>query len=133
MKGSFISGSSAETQEFDWGRFRWISRPSTTGAESLVVTLVDVYPGKGHAFHRHPEQEEVITVLEGRMEQWVGEEQRILGPGDSVFIPRNSVHASFTVGDATLKVVAILGPCVGEEGYQMLDVSGEEPWASLRS
>ncbi|MBI4604483.1 MAG: cupin domain-containing protein [Planctomycetes bacterium] len=132
MGGKFILGATAETQEFDWGFFRWISRPSTTGAKSLVVCGVHVYPGKGHNFHRHPEQEEVIHVLDGEMEQWVGREKRVLGPGDSVFIPRDAVHASFTIGKRTLKVVAILGPCAGPEGYQLIDVSGEEPWASLR-
>jgi quercetin dioxygenase-like cupin family protein len=132
MHGKFILGGAAETQEFDWGFFRWISRPATTGAKDLVVCGVHVYPGKGHNFHKHPGQEEVIHVLEGEMEQWVGKEKRLLGAGDSVFVPRDTPHASFTVGLKTLKVVAILGPCVGTEGYELVDVSGEEPWASIR-
>jgi quercetin dioxygenase-like cupin family protein len=132
MPGAFIQGATAEIQKFDWGTFRWISRPATTGAKSLVVCNVEVYPGKGHDFHRHPTQEEVIHVLEGQMEQWVGKEKRILGPGDSVFIPTDTVHASFTVGLKSLKVVAILGPCAGDDGYQLVDVSSEQPWNTLR-
>lgn len=132
MGKRFILGASAERQDFDWGSFLWVSRPATTGAKDLVVCRVEVYEGKGHDFHKHPAQEEVITVLEGRMEQWVDRERRVLEAGDSVFIPRDTVHASFNAGKSTLRVVAILGPCVGSDGYQLADVSAEEPWRTLR-
>jgi quercetin dioxygenase-like cupin family protein len=56
-------------------------------------------PGKSHDFHRHPNQEEVIYVLEGQVEQWVEREHRLLGPGDAVVIPTAVVHASFNIGD----------------------------------
>jgi hypothetical protein len=29
-------------------------------------------------------------------------------------------------------VVAILGPCVGPIGYELVDVAGEAPWKGLR-
>ena len=69
----------------------------------------------------------------GTVEQWVDRERRILGPGDSAHIPADVVHASFNVGDSEAKIAAILGPCVGEIGYELVDVAGEEPWKSLRS
>jgi hypothetical protein len=28
--------------------------------------------------------------------------------------------------------LAILGPCVGPEGYELVDMADEEPWKSLR-
>jgi hypothetical protein len=42
------------------------------------------------------------------------------------------VHASFNVSDGNAKVLAILGPCIGADGYELVDVSGQEPWAHLR-
>jgi quercetin dioxygenase-like cupin family protein len=132
MPGRFVLKTGAERQDFDWGTFRWISRPAATGAKDLIVCRVTVFSGKGHNFHRHPRQEEVIHVLEGKMEQWLECEKRILGPGDSVFIARDTVHASFNVGSADLEVVAILGPAVGAEGYELVDASAEAPWSTLR-
>ena len=35
-------------------------------------------------------------------------------------------------GDGPARILAILSPAVGEDGYKVEDVSGEEPWASLR-
>ena len=66
------------------------------------------------------------------MEQWLEKETKTLKPRDSVFIPKDTVHASFNTGSSTLRVIAILGPCAGEEGYELVDVSGEAPWSSLR-
>ncbi|MCP4305259.1 MAG: cupin domain-containing protein, partial [bacterium] len=80
----------------------------------------------------HPDQEEVIYVVSGTVEQWVDREKRILGPGDSAHIPADMVHASFNVGDDEAKVTAILGPCVGENGYELVDVADEAPWKTLR-
>src|SRR5438105_2598022 len=93
---------------------------------------VSLRPGGGHNFHKHPNQEEVIYVLEGEIEQWIDREKRILRPGDSAFIGADVVHASFNVGDRKAKLLAILGPCVGSEGYELVDVAGQEPWVSPR-
>jgi quercetin dioxygenase-like cupin family protein len=132
MSGKFIPAREAERERLDWGGLAWISRPSTTGAKDLVVIEVSLAPGGGHNFHRHPEQEEVIYVIEGKVEQWLRQEKRLLGPGDSIFIPADTVHASFNTTKVNAKLLAILGPCVGQEGYQLVDVSGEAPWKTLR-
>lgn len=68
----------------------------------------------------------------GEVEQWVDREKRVLGPGDSAFLPAGTVHASFNVGGAEANIVAILGPCIGEKGYEVVDVAGETPWKGLR-
>ena len=90
--------------------------------------------GQGHAggFHKHPEQEEVIYVISGSIEQWIEQEKRQLCSGDSVFIGADVVHASFNDSGGPAKLLAILGPCIGEEGYALVDVFEEEPWRSLR-
>jgi hypothetical protein len=44
------------------------------------------------------------------------------------------VHASFNEGDEAADLQVIIAPSLGEgRGYGLVDVSGEEPWASLRS
>ena len=109
-----------------------MSHPPSTGARQLTVIDVALTPGKGHNFHKHPDQEEVIYVIAGKVEQWVDRERRFLGPGDAAFIPAGTVHASFNAGAADAKLVAILGPCVGEGGYELVDVAGEAPWNTMR-
>jgi quercetin dioxygenase-like cupin family protein len=122
-----------EREQLDWGGLGWISRPPTTGATQLTVLDVSLAPGFGHDFHNHPDQEEVIYVRSGRIEQWLEQERRQLEPGDAVFIAAGTVHASFNDGSETAELTVALGPCVGDGGYELVDVSGEPPWSTLRS
>ena len=116
----------------DFGTSSWLSNPPNTGTKQLTVIDVNLDPGKGHNFHKHPHQEEVVLVVAGKVEQWVDRENRILGPGDSAFIPADVVHASFNCGDQSAKIIVTLGPCVGPVGYELVDVSDEAPWKTLR-
>ncbi|MEZ4868892.1 MAG: cupin domain-containing protein [Caldilineaceae bacterium] len=132
MNGKFVPGSAAEREQLDWGSLAWVCRPSSTGAKDLTVIEVTLIPGGGHNFHKHPDQEEVIYVLEGQVEQWLEDQKQLLKPGDSVFIKADTVHASFNTSSAPAKLLAILGPCVGEGGYVSVEMGDQEPWRSLR-
>ena len=132
MNGKFVLAAEVKREVLDWGTLGWLSHPPATGAQHLTVIDVYLTPGGGHNFHKHPDQEEVIFVVEGRVEQWLDKQKQLLQPGDSVFIPADTVHASFNVGAGNAHLLAILGPCVGEIGDEVVDVSGEDPWRSLR-
>jgi quercetin dioxygenase-like cupin family protein len=130
--GKFIPTAEVERESLPWGSLGWLSRPATTGARELVVIEVNLAQGHGHNFHKHPDQEEVIYVVAGQVEQWLEQEKQILNPGDSVFIPKDVVHASFNTFAQPAKLLAILAPCVTEAGYVSVEVGDQEPWKSLR-
>lgn len=46
---------------------------------------------------------ELVTVLEGRLEMTVGDAQVIVEPGDEVFIPRRAPHSVKNVHAATTR------------------------------
>jgi quercetin dioxygenase-like cupin family protein len=130
--GRFFSRSDLAWETPYWGRMSWIARPDVTGSQDIVVGEVEFAPGGCHNFHYHPGQEEVLYVLEGRVEQWLDREHRLLGPGESVFIGRGVVHASFNVSDGPSRIVVVVGPCVGEHGYVAVEIAHTEPWNQLR-
>jgi quercetin dioxygenase-like cupin family protein len=133
MFGKFISSTEVKREELEWGSLAWFSSPAASSSKDLVVLEVTLRPAGGHNFHRHPNQEELIYVIEGEIEQWIDQEKRVLRPGDSAFIGADVVHASFNVSDRNAKLLAILGPCIGSEGYELVDVAEQEPWVSLRT
>ena len=102
------------------------------GLHGIVTIEATFLPGKCHAFHYHPGQEEVIYVLEGMVEQWVEGEKAMLRPGDAVVIGADVVHATFNDTAEPARILAVLSPAVEGDGYAAVDVSTEEPWASLR-
>lgn len=132
MNAKFVPSSSVPRETLDWGVLGSMSRPSVTGARQLTILEVTLTPGQGHAFHKHPDQEEVIVALEGEVEQWLEQEKRILRPGDSAFIGAGVVHASFNTTAAPIKLLAVLGPCVGADGYETVDMSTQAPYNKLR-
>lgn len=132
MKGTFVPQNEMAHEQFDWGEIAWASRPQNTETKQLAILDVTIVPGMGHNFHRHPNQEEMIYVLDGQIEQWIEKEKKVLNPGDAVFIHKGVVHASFQMGEKPAHLLAILGPAVGEGGYELEDVSDQEPWSGLR-
>ena len=131
---SFVRETDIVRDALDWGELGWVVTPVTAPGAGLTLLDVTITPGQGHAFHRHPEQEEVITVLSGRIEQWVGQDRQVLDAGESVHIPAGTVHASFVAADADgpARLSVVLTPSVGESGYAAEEVADQEPWASLR-
>lgn len=126
----FVTEDRADVEQLPRGLHHWISRPGLTEAEDLLMVRVEVEPGNGHPFHYHPEMEEIIYVLDGRVEQWVERERRDLGPGEAVHVPRGLVHATFNSGTEPVRFLAVLSPA--EADPFMVEVDDEEPWRSLR-
>jgi quercetin dioxygenase-like cupin family protein len=132
-KGRFLTADEIVREYPDWGALGWASRPEDTGSKNLVIIEVTLAPGQGHDFHKHPQQEEIIYMIEGTVEQWLRDEKQNISKGDVAFVPMDTVHASFNNTDKEVKILAILSPAVGDAGYELEDVSEEEPWNGLRS
>ncbi len=119
-----------------WTHNEWLCRPDLVAAEKLLMVRATMPPGHCHPFHRHPHREEIIHVVSGRAEQWVGDEYRILGPGEIAHLPAGVVHATFNPFEETLVFHAILSPAKLPDDLAAAadpeDVSDLEPWASMR-
>jgi quercetin dioxygenase-like cupin family protein len=126
----FVTDRECVLEQLPWGPHEWLCRPGLTDAKQLQVVRVTMPAGKCHAFHRHPEFEEVLYLVDGKLEQFVGRERRVITPGTLVHVPTNEVHGSYNVFEQPATFLAILSPaaCLGPP---LIDVSGEEPWRSL--
>ena len=67
----FVCVDDVEWEELEWGDLGWVVRPANVpDADRLCVLDVKIQPGQGHDFHRHPNQEEVIFLRSGTVEQF---------------------------------------------------------------
>ena len=131
-KTPFITEAEAMKEDFKGRTNYWMCRPEITNAKDLQVCRAVLPTGEGHGFHHHPELEEVIYVLEGEIEQWVGEERRVLKSGEVAHLLPGMVHATFNTSGTDAVILAILSPG-SQVGPFLVDVSQDEPWASLRA
>lgn len=133
MASKFISKADVPVTAFDWGSAGMRCSKDNTGCQTFVVMDVTLEPGFCHDFHKHPDQDEMIIVKKGSVTQYIEGESTVLNAGDSVYLDRDVVHGSFNDGTETAELQVVLAPAMGEGGYELVDVAGDEPWASLRS
>lgn len=55
--------------------------------------------------HLHPSQDEEFVVRSGRLTAWVDGDERTLGPGDTLVIPRGTPHKMWHAGGETATAV----------------------------
>jgi quercetin dioxygenase-like cupin family protein len=119
-----------------WTNNEWLCRPDIVAADKLLLVRANMDPMHCHPFHFHPHREEIIYVIYGRAEQWVGQEHRILRAGEMAHIPPGTIHATYNPHAEPLVFLAILSPAKLPPDLASAldphDVSTAEPWASIR-
>ena len=123
----------AEKMDFQspWTLEEWFCREDVVPNAELLMVRANMEPGRSHPFHTHPHREEILYILSGRAEQWVGREQRILVPGEMAFIPKGEVHGLYNPFRERLVFLAILAPANAPEPA-IVDVSMQQPWVGMR-
>ena len=127
----FVTGAEAQIEVAPWGQHEWLCRPGLTAAKALQLVRVTMPPGCAHRFHRHPCFEEMLYVVSGELEQWVGREKRVLKAGELAHIPLDEVHGSYNVSRGPVVFLAMMSPAIFD-GPAVIDVCEDEPWRSLR-
>jgi len=127
----FVTAAEKVDVQSPWTLEEWFCRSDIVPNRELLMVRANMEPGRSHPFHTHPTREEIIYVLSGRAEQWIGKHHRILGPGEMVLIPKGEVHGTYNPFRERLVFLAILAPANAPEPG-ILDVSTQQPWADMR-
>ena len=127
----FVTAAEKVDYRSPWALEEWLCRADVVPNQELLLVRANMEAGHSHPFHTHPTREEIIYVLSGRAEQWIGQEHRILGPGEMGLIPKGEVHGTYNPSRERLVFLAILSPANAAEPG-IVDVSTQEPWVSLR-
>jgi quercetin dioxygenase-like cupin family protein len=114
-----------------WTLEEWLCRNDIVPNRELLMVRANMEAGRSHPFHTHPTREEIIYIISGRAEQWVGREHKILGPGEMVLIQKGEVHGTYNPFRERLVFLAILAPANAAEPG-IVDVSMQEPWVGMR-
>lgn len=98
-----------------WGSQVWMATRGLTGS-SLSMTRMIVAPAHSGEAHRHPNADEVIYLIKGKVEVRAGAETFSLDPTDALAIPGGLSHQIHNPGtdDAEL----IISYSTGDREYQ---------------
>jgi quercetin dioxygenase-like cupin family protein len=89
-----------------------------TGGE-LTEVLGEWRPGKGRQppLHFHPKQDEHFEVTEGELTVRIDGEKRVLRAGDTLDIPRGTVHAMWNAGSVPARATWQVRPALRTEDF----------------
>ena len=106
----------ARRDEHDWACMDWLVEDSLIGGAGMSLARMVIRAGRTTPAHRHPNCAETIHVLEGEVEQRIGERLVELEPGDTAIVPPDHAHATTNRGngDAVLMVAYSIGTRVYE-------------------
>ncbi len=104
---SIVRHNAAPGEEWRPGVATRMRVSALTGTQDICVFEQWCAPQAGAPDHSHP-VEEVLTVICGGMQVWIGSLQAVLGPGDAVVIPAGTSHRFVNPGPEELHLQAIL-------------------------
>ncbi|MGI0081024.1 MAG: cupin domain-containing protein [Nitrososphaerales archaeon] len=111
-------------RENGWNKMqlRWLINERSVGSKSGVLGHTVFPPGASHEAHIHEKAEEYIIITKGRGSQLVGKQTFDVRPGDVVYVPKGTVHATRNSSKRSNLVLffAYAGaPTVEKTGYRL--------------
>ena len=100
-------------------RVRALERAADTGGDYFRFEMWLASPPGSHGpmLHVHPEQEETLEVLSGRLGVVVDGRRETRGPGESVAIPAGVPHRFWNDGDDVLHLAGEVRPALRTEAF----------------
>ena len=89
----------------DWGSLTWLASAKIGNAEEQTVGRVIIKAGCNNPPHHHPNCEEVLYLLAGRLEHVAGDEMVVMEPGDTLVVAAGVPHNARSTGDVDADMI----------------------------
>ena len=86
-----------------------VKRMFICDGESISANIA-TSSGEGSKLHTQPDHDEIVVVIDGEAEFRIGDETRRVGPGDFMFIPRNTLHGRVRTLTDSMSALSIYAP-----------------------
>ncbi len=75
-----------------------------------ITANIATSSGDDSKLHTRPNHDEIVIVINGEAEFMVGDETRHVGPGDFIFIPRDTLHGRVRTITESMSALSIYAP-----------------------
>ncbi|HEY0864813.1 MAG TPA: cupin domain-containing protein [Lacunisphaera sp.] len=89
-----------------WGELRWYTSAEMGNSRTMTTGVARLKPGQSNPRHFHPNCDEILHVVSGRITHTMNEVSVEMSAGDTVSIPQGVLHNATNVGpgDAVLAI-----------------------------
>ncbi|HEY1659926.1 MAG TPA: cupin domain-containing protein [Candidatus Sulfotelmatobacter sp.] len=84
--------------QYPWGQLTWYVSRELKNSDTMTVGEAVIKPGLENPRHFHPNCDEVLHVIKGRILQTVGDKSVEMNEGDTVSIPAGIRHNAKNIG-----------------------------------
>jgi quercetin dioxygenase-like cupin family protein len=95
----------AERIDAPWGQLRWLASSKIGNCSTMTFGRAIIPAGQVNPLHRHPNCDEILHVLAGKVEHSLGDERFILEAGDTISIPAGQWHNALVLGDIDAEMI----------------------------
>jgi quercetin dioxygenase-like cupin family protein len=88
-----------------WGRLVWTASGQVGNSTTMSLGRATLRAGQQNPRHRHPNCDEVLHLVAGRLEHRQDGKASVLEPGDSVCIPKGVWHQARSLGFEDAEIV----------------------------
>lgn len=88
-----------------WGALRWLVSRKLGNSTTMTFGRATIPAGIENPRHRHPNCDEILHLLSGRIEHSLGDERFTMEPGDTISIPAGVWHNAHALGDEDAETV----------------------------
>jgi quercetin dioxygenase-like cupin family protein len=82
-----------------WGWLEWYVSAAIGNSTTMTVGKCVLNPGQANGRHYHPNCDEILTVLKGRIINTWNDEERVMEEGGVISIPSGVWHSARNLGD----------------------------------
>jgi transcriptional regulator with XRE-family HTH domain len=83
---------------------------NTAGRLQVILSTIEAGGGTGEEPYTHDSDEEVVVILAGVLDLWVGDEHYVLREGDAITFPSRLPHWNMNRGDVAVSALFCLTP-----------------------
>ena len=94
-----------ESLEFPWGRIAWTVSRKLGNSTVMTFGRVLMRAGMSNPRHRHPNCDEILHLLSGRIDHTLGAESFVMEAGDTISIPTGVWHQARALEGADAEMV----------------------------
>lgn len=117
MKAHLQPAAATEASRIDepWGSLRWMAGKEIGGVD-LTLGHVIIKPEMCNPRHIHPNCDETLYLLKGRLEHSVGGESVLLEPGDTLTVRAGVAHNAVNIGHEDAEMIVAFNS--GVRGFE---------------
>jgi len=88
-----------------WGKLTWLASREMGNSTTMTFGRVTIPADQTNPRHRHPNCDEILHLLSGRLEHSLGDDRFLLHPGDTISIPAGQWHNARALGGMDAEMV----------------------------